>query len=313
MNDASDLWARASLAVACLSVDPGGLGGLWLRARSGPVRDRLVAAITAGSPLPVRRIHPTISDEALFGGVDLSATLAQGSLVRSRGILGEPCSLMLPMAERATPGLAARLALALDQGKGHALIALDEGAEPDERLSSALTDRLGLHLELSDLPIGDCPEITVDRDAIAEARAILPQVRVETETLDTLTRVAARLGIDSLRAPLLALRLARASAALIGETEVDEEDLSLAVELVLAPRATVIPEEAPAPAPEGEEAGRGHPLFARGFWRGDIVEKVAGQLFAHELIVGLVLVERGDDVVAVSPGMGIREVPLHAV
>lgn len=243
MSDASDIWSRTALAVACFSVDPAGLGGIWVRARSGPVRDRLIAGILAGlPPMGLRRLHPNISDEQLFGGVDLGATLSSGKLVRSNGILGTPTAMLLPMAERATAGLSARLALALDAQSGHALIAMDEGAEPDERLAPSLADRVAIHLDLDALAVGDCPVLETDFDAITQARALLPNVQALPEALDTLTRLSARLGITSLRAPLLALRLARASAALMGETLVDEEDLTLAAELVLAPRATVLPQ-----------------------------------------------------------------------
>ena len=94
-------------------MDPEGLRGLWLRARSGPVRDRYVALLDA-LPLPRRKIHPTVSDDQLFGGVDLSATLSSGHLVRSRGLLAEPSALLLAMAERCPPGLAVRLGQTLD-------------------------------------------------------------------------------------------------------------------------------------------------------------------------------------------------------
>ena len=158
MSDANDIWSRAALAVACFSVDPAGLGGIWVRARSGPVRDRLIAGILAGlPPMGLRRLHPNISDEQLFGGVDLGATLSSGKLVRSNGILGAPTAMLLPMAERATAGLSARLALALDAQSGHALIAMDEGAEPDERLAPSLADRVAIHLDLDALAVGDCP------------------------------------------------------------------------------------------------------------------------------------------------------------
>ena len=252
MSDANDIWSRAALAVACFSVDPAGLGGIWVRARSGPVRDRLIAGILAGlPPMGLRRLHPNISDEQLFGGVDLGATLSSGKLVRSNGILGAPTAMLLPMAERATAGLSARLALALDAQSGHALIAMDEGAEPDERLAPSLADRVAIHLDLDALAVGDCPVLETDFEAITQARALLPNVQVMPEALDTLTRLSARLGITSLRAPLLALRLARASAALMGETHVDEEDLTLAAELVLAPRATILPQSETA-EPEAE-------------------------------------------------------------
>ena len=210
------------------------------------MRDRLIAGILAGlPPMGLRRLHPNISDEQLFGGVDLSATLSSGKLVRSSGILGTPMAMLLHMAERATAGLSARLALALDAQSGHALIAMDEGAEPDERLAPSLADRVAIHLDLDALAVGYCPVLETDFDAITQARALLPNVQALPEALDTLTRLSARLGITSLRAPLLALRLALASAALIVETLVDEEDLTLAAELVLAPAQQSYPNQKP--------------------------------------------------------------------
>ncbi len=40
---------------------------------------------------------------------------------------------------------------------------------------------------------------------------------------------------------------------------------------------------------------------------------VAGELLFHELVVGLVVVEGGDDVVAIAPGVGARAVGVVAV
>jgi magnesium chelatase subunit D len=253
---ASPLWARATLAFRLLAVDPEGLGGIWLRARPSPVRDRLLAFLPA-LPLPLRRLHPAIGDEALYGGVDLAATLAAGALRRSSGVLGRPAALVLPMAERAPPGLAARLALALDGGGGHCLIALDEGAEADEALSPALADRLAFHLDLDPVGLREAPDAAPDLPALAAARAALPGVTLPPAAMADLARVAARLGIGSLRVPLLALRAARAAAALAGRARVDTDDLRQAVELVYAPRATVLPDDPPPPADPEPPAGRG--------------------------------------------------------
>jgi len=244
----NSVWTRVEIGLNVLAVDPAGLGGLWLRARSGPVRDRVTAALP-GLPLQQKRLHPSIGDEQLFGGIDLAQTLSRGRLVQRKGLLAEPAILVLPMAERTQPGLAARLAAALDQGTGHCLIALDEGAEPEEALPTALTDRLALHVDLDALPYGETEEIALDAETLAAARARLKQVRASDKVLEDLTLLAIRLGIDSLRAPMLALRCARALAAIAGNDEVDTEDLTAAVQLVLAPRATQIPEDEPQEQP----------------------------------------------------------------
>ncbi|MCC5985657.1 MAG: magnesium chelatase subunit D [Rhodobacteraceae bacterium] len=243
----TDPWAQVALALTLLAIDPDGLRGLWLRARTGPVRDRVLAAL---APLAPRKLHPGVSDEALTGGMDLSATLATGALHRHAGLLEHAGPLTLTMAERCPAGLAARLGQALDARDGPSLIALDEAAEEGEGLPAALADRLGLFLGLDGLGLADSAEIILPQPAIATARARLAQVATGAApggALDRLTRVAAELGIDSLRAPLLALACARAHAAWRGAETVAEADLETAVALTLAHRATRFPEDAPPP------------------------------------------------------------------
>jgi len=239
-------WERAELALAVLATDPAGIKGLWLRARASGVRDRVTAALTA-LPLALRRLHPGVDDTALYGGVDLAGTLATGRVARSAGVLDAPCALVLTMAERSPPGLAARLARVLDD-PGFCLIALDEGVD-EETLPSALTDRLGLFVDLDALGWSDTAEIVLDPARLAAARAI--KVATPPDAADQLMRVATVLGIGSLRAPLLALACARALAAWNGRSVVADEDLQRAAELVLAHRGDV-PEVAPEQEPEQE-------------------------------------------------------------
>lgn len=258
MTDPAEAWVRAAQALALLGIDPRGLGGLRLRARAGPVRDRFLAALPhAVAPPPCRRLSLSVSDETLFGGVDAFATLAAGRPVRRAGLIGaDPHILILPMAERAGADLAARLARVVEAG--HCLVALDEGAGSEASLAPSLAERLGLHIDLDGLSQGDCPEI--GGADLRAARDLLPRVRTAGEAVTVLTDLAARLGIASLRAPWLALRAARASAALGGRAEIAEADLTLAAALVLGPRTTSLPpaptdEPRPPEAPEQDAPG----------------------------------------------------------
>jgi magnesium chelatase subunit D len=235
------------MALALLAVDPAGLGGLWLRARAGPVRDLVLAGLDL--PLPLRRIAPGIADEALYGGLDLAATLAGGRMVQDRGLLAQPCALVLAGAERAGAGLAARLARALDDG-AHALVALDEGAGPDEAPATALCDRLALFLDLDGMAWSEAEPLSPDPAALTAARDRLAGVAVAAGQAAAVVRLAAAMGIASLRAPLLALGAARAAAALAGRDAVADEDLEAAVALVLVHRGALPPETAEPPPPD---------------------------------------------------------------
>nr|WP_158746540.1 magnesium chelatase subunit D [Acidisphaera sp. L21] len=236
-------WADARTAATLFAVDPAGTGGVSVRAPPGPVRDRWLAALRGDLPegTTLRRLPPTIPDDRLLGGIDLALTLGAGRPVTSRGLLEETGQgvLLLAMAERMPVATIARLAAARDAGMPFGIAALDEGATRDERPSASLLDRLAFHVELED--VAHQGQDDDHRLAIAAARRRLPGVCADAGMIEALCATAAALGIDSLRAPLLALRAARAAAALAGRDNVTAEDAALAGRLVLAPRATALP------------------------------------------------------------------------
>ena len=246
-------WARLTLSLRILAVDPVGMGGLWLRSRAGPIRDIATTAL-AQTPFdrPQRRLSASIDDLALLGGPDPVATLAAGRPVQRPGLLSDPALLILPMAETAPASLTARLAQALDKGH-HALIALDEAAEDGEGLPSNLTDRLGLFLTLEGERSPRILPKPIGRRTLAKARALYPLVTLPDDLTQALAQLAARLGITSTRALLTTRRAARAIAALDFRLTVTETDLIAAAELGLAhralPEAEAQPDQPPEPPP----------------------------------------------------------------
>ena len=260
MSEGSDRWDAACQALRLLAIDPAGLKGISLRGRSGPARQAFVDHLPI-LPLPRRKFHPTIPDEQLFGGIDLAATLASDKVVLNQSLIGTPATLILTMAERAGADLGAKLAQLLDSDAGHCLILLDEGAEDAEHPPPALTERLAFHLDLDGIGASDLAAADIVATDLEQARKRLPLVPAGTEDITSLVTIAARFGIDSLRAPWLALRAARANAAYHGRDRISPEDLALAARLVYPSRATMLPaeeEQAPPaqdpPAPQDQPA-----------------------------------------------------------
>jgi magnesium chelatase subunit D len=268
-------WNDAQRSAALLAVDPLGLGGVALHAGAGPVRDRWLAlAQRLLGERPVRRVPSHITDSRLLGGLDLAATLKAGRPVAERGLLADSDGgvLLLPMAERLPPEMAARLAAVMDSGEVRlerdgatlqtptrfGVIAFDEGQGDDAAPPAALIDRLAIMLDLEALALRDVEAEQraaggVDPDTVVAARVRLPGVVIEDGQIEVLCATALALGIGSLRAPLLALRVARANAALDGRDAVGEADLELAGRLVFAARATQLPpgdDDAPPEPPE---------------------------------------------------------------
>jgi magnesium chelatase subunit D len=264
MAEPDSLWPDAVLAAALLAIDPAGLGGAAVRAGAGPVRDEWLSLLRRWLPAgtPWQRVPLHIQDERLLGGMDLSATLARGQAVAQRGVLAAADGgvVLLPMAERLSPSTAARLCAVLDTREvqlqrdglslSHparlAVVALDEGESADEALSPALADRLAFRITLTEVSPREVQDALAAEAAtlgleVEQAREILARVQAPDAAIEALCEVAQQLGVPSLRAPWLALRVACAHAALDGEREPAEHHLSTAARLVLAPRATRLP------------------------------------------------------------------------
>ncbi|MBD3766064.1 MAG: magnesium chelatase ATPase subunit D, partial [Rhodobacterales bacterium] len=213
-------------ALALMVADPAATGGLWLRGRAGPLRDRVLAAL---APLGARRLPPGTDEAALSGGLDLAPTLAQGRAVWRPGLLDRPGVLILPMAERCPAGLAARLAQAMDAGS-HTLIALDESAGPDDALPAALADRLGLFVDLDGLSAADLRDLAPPAAPVADAApANLPP-----DAVAQVVALADRLGVMGPRGVLATLAAARGLARAEGRAQATDRDLARAAALTLA-------------------------------------------------------------------------------
>jgi magnesium chelatase subunit D len=204
--------------------------------------------------------------------------------------------VIVAMAERMAPGIAARMAAAMDTGVINAerdglsrqdvsdfgVIALDEGI--DEAPPVTLTDRLAFQIA-TDGPAAEA----VDAGSVMAARARLLAVSPGPDTIEALVVACAQLGIASLRAPLLALRAACASAALAGRGQVADEDLQLAARLVLAPRATMVPgdPEPPPPPPPPPEGEAEQPDEKQSGQLADTVLEAARAVLPADLLAGL--------------------------
>ena len=263
-----DAWHDALTSLQILQLDPHGLGGVCLRAPHGPVRERWLSAL-ARLGLPLVKVPGSADAERLLGGIDLAHTLQTGQLRMQAGLLQQADQglVCLPMAERLPPALLAPLVQALDTGQvaaaHHAsapttirfgVVALDESLPDENGVNAALQERLGLWLDLQDLSPSDIDaglddseddalHIQLSPGALTRAREQLQRVQASDAQLHALCASALGLGIGSLRAPSLALRVASAHAALNGRSALVDEDLGFAARCVLAPRATQWPAE----------------------------------------------------------------------
>jgi magnesium chelatase subunit D len=263
MTDAAGRWDDALLVARLFARDPAGFGGVVVRAGAGPVRDAWLAALKSmlRTDMPFRKMPPSISDERLLGGLDLTATLARGEPVARSGLLAE-CDggiVIIPMAERlaeATPHLCAMLdrgivvterdGLAMRSNARIGLILLDEGASDDEQPPAALIERCAFLIDLTHVSVAQA--VSDIGDASGHGGHV--QITVDEQSITALCATAAAFGIASIRAPVHAVHAAKVLAALAGEEAIDEDIIMTAARLVLAPRALTLP--APPPDPEAE-------------------------------------------------------------
>ena len=263
----NERWTLALRVVALLAANPAGIGGVLLRARPGPVRDLWAEALAQA--IRVRRLPASADGEALDGGLDLTATLAAGRPVMRPGLLAEIGGgvLVVPMAERLAPALAARLASAIDDD-GPLVVLFDEShgdGENDDCVSPALADRLAIHLDLTRVRLPMAALLAGVAPPLPPPAPAGDPTPVD-DAVTALATAGVQLGIASIRAPIQAQRVAHALARLAGRNAIANADLEIAAALVLGPRARQVPQpnepevsetppDEPPPPPEGDDGG----------------------------------------------------------
>ena len=240
-----DRISDAELALHLFVRTPHQFGGIILKS-AGPVRDAMVAFAQErlAKQGPVARIPVNIDSERLLGGLDLSATLAAGRGIMRSGLLNDASGgvVILPMAERVPREIAAHIAQAMDGGK-LAVILLEDSADGEEAPPPVLTERAAFQCDLSDLRHFNDSDPT----------AFQTPVSLDDKQLTGLAATASALGISSARALVFAHKAARAHAEFHGKAIADEDDLTAAVRLVMAHRATQFPPDAQPPEPEPDD------------------------------------------------------------
>jgi magnesium chelatase subunit D len=251
----NDQWLDALVAAACMAVAPQAIKGIQIRASSGPLRDYWLSYYAQLVRSPIHKIPCTIDDERLIGGIDIAASLTLGKPIKQTGLLHSASghTLILAMAERLQHRSSALVAQALDV-EDIAVIAFDESAHEDESLAICLDEKLPLILTLGSVSLQDFESIALSSTSNSEANE-LPiaavdlarqnylHVACDQECVTAICSAAIALGVDSMRAPIAAITLAKIHAALQARNAVEEDDLSFAVRVVIAPRATRAPAE----------------------------------------------------------------------
>ncbi len=259
--DVSAMRAKAAAALCVFAIAGHRVGGIVLRDSAAGAQQWL-AALRALLPPSVRvvRLPSSATDDRIFGGLDLAATIATGMPTAERGVVADADGgvVVIPLIERMPVSTQARIGSVLDTGvvqvlrdgvraefdAQFALVAIDESEEDEWGVAAPLRDRLALVLD------GD---VRVDNESlppahvIATARAMVENTHASDDVMIGIGSLCVAFGIASERASTFALWTARALAALDGRSAVEESDVTLAAQLVLVPRATRVP------APPAEE------------------------------------------------------------
>lgn len=244
----------AAIAAGLFAGDPSGFGGIVLRGDT-PARDALVAQLIESLGGRARKLPRSIDVEALDGGLDLAATLAAGAPVLQQGMLARCDVMIVAMAERLDPAVAARLGQAMDSGD-IALVLLDDGVD-DEHVSPSLAERCAFWVDMAP-----------PTQALLAGSDIVDPVPVIAAT-------AAAFGVGSARAQLFAVRAARRLG-----------DVQLAAQIVLGPRATHLPPQPDAAQHEAaQQPGDSSNQDAVGPLEDRVIEAVRASLPADVIAV----------------------------
>jgi magnesium chelatase subunit D len=289
----------AQQALLLLAVEPR-LRGMAVGAPAGAGKSSLARGMrdllcSDDRSVPFVELPLGVDEAGLLGGLDIEATLRAGRQVARAGALARADGgiLYADQVNLLPDAIINPLIAAIDTGevrlereglsiRSPARFVFIGSYDPAEGLPRRhLLDRLGLLLVLprtmneqaraevvrrnmrrAPTQASDAytDELDLLRGLVLAAREQLPQVQIADEQIEQLLAMATLCGVEGHRADTFAVYAACAAAALGLRDRVEQEDLELAVRLVILPRATRLPpppdqppDQAPPPPPPDAE------------------------------------------------------------
>jgi magnesium chelatase subunit D len=290
----------AQQALLLLAVEPR-LRGMAVGAPAGAGKSSLARGMrdllcSGDRSVPFVELPLGVDEAGLLGGLDIEATLRAGRRVARAGALARADGgiLYADQVNLLPDAIINPLIAAIDTGEvrlereglsicSPARFTFIGSYDPAEGLPRRhLLDRLGLLLvlprttneqaraEIVRRNVRRAPaqaseaytdELDLLRGLVLAAREQLPQVQIADEQIEQLLAMATLCGVEGHRADTFAVYAACAAAALGLRDRVEQEDLELAVRLVILPRATRLPpppdqppDQAPPPPPPDAES-----------------------------------------------------------
>lgn len=265
----------AKQALMLLAVDPS-LGGVVIPSAVGSGKSTLARAFAGILPegTPFVELPLNVTEDRLIGGVDLEATLASGVRVVQHGVLSKANGGVLYVDSLSLLDSSAVSHIMDAMSRGEVLVEREGLSEVhparfmllgtydpgDGEVRMGLLDRIGIIVpftaqndfrarkKIVSTVLGTrdaedtADELRMLAGLIQAAREQLPHVSITTDQVQALIRTALSLGVEGNRVDIFCVRAALASAALAQRSDVDDEDMKLAIKLVLIPRATRMPE-----------------------------------------------------------------------
>ena len=257
----------AQRALMCLMVNPK-LRGLLIKGPSGTGKSAFVHAFSQSyTGRRAKAIPQNITDEQLFGTINLEQMLETGKAEFEPGILKNDGSVLLVDDINLLPkNTALTLTESVHRGEVHLeregisktfdcrAKVIATANDREQPLSPSLNDLFDMCVVIKRNPdvqkridvmriteADDGKENGLDQglvDRIGSAVSILDEVRVGDDILNTIVNASDRFGMKGHRGELSIARVCMASAALDGRRKVDEDDLSFAMSVCVPHRRT---------------------------------------------------------------------------